>query len=170
MASEPLRIVFAGTPDFAAAHLAALLTSRHQVVAVYSQPDRPAGRGKKLAASPVKLLAEQHQLPVYQPHTLKDAAAQAELMALKPDLMIVVAYGLLLPQAVLDIPRLGCINVHASLLPRWRGAAPIQRAIEAGDTRYWCLHHADGSRAGYWSGVGAFGLFHFAYRYRRQFA
>ena len=134
MASEPLRIVFAGTPDFAAAHLAALLASRHQVVAVYSQPDRPAGRGKKLAASPVKLLAEQHQLPVYQPHTLKDAAAQAELMALKPDLMIVVAYGLLLPQDVLDIPRLGCINVHASLLPRWRGAAPIQRAIEAGDT------------------------------------
>jgi methionyl-tRNA formyltransferase len=134
MANEPLRIVFAGTPDFAAAHLAALLTSRHQVVAVYSQPDRPAGRGKKLAASPVKLLAEQHQLPVYQPQTLKDAATQAELAALKPDLMIVVAYGLLLPQAVLDIPRLGCINVHASLLPRWRGAAPIQRAIEAGDT------------------------------------
>ena len=134
MASEPLRIVFAGTPDFAAAHLAALLASRHQVVAVYSQPDRPAGRGKKLAASPVKLLAEQHQLPVYQPHTLKDAAAQAELAALQPDLVVVVAYGLLLPQAVLDIPRLGCINVHASLLPRWRGAAPIQRAIEAGDT------------------------------------
>jgi methionyl-tRNA formyltransferase len=134
MANEPLRIVFAGTPDFAAAHLTALLASRQQVIAVYSQPDRPAGRGKKLAASPVKQLAEKHQLPVYQPHTLKDAAAQAELAALKPDLMIVVAYGLLLPQAVLDIPRLGCINVHASLLPRWRGAAPIQRAIEAGDT------------------------------------
>lgn len=133
MATDPLRIVFAGTPDFAAVHLAALLENNHQVLAVYSQPDRPAGRGKKLAASPVKQLAERHQIPVYQPVTLKDAAAQAELAALKPDLMIVVAYGLLLPQAVLDIPRLGCINVHASLLPRWRGAAPIQRAIEAGD-------------------------------------
>lgn len=133
MAIDPLRIVFAGTPDFAAAHLAALLESGHQVIAVYSQPDRPAGRGKKLAASPVKQLAEQNNLPVYQPQTLKEAIAQEELAALKPDLMIVVAYGLLLPQAVLDIPRLGCINVHASLLPRWRGAAPIQRAIEAGD-------------------------------------
>ncbi|HQQ75110.1 MAG TPA: methionyl-tRNA formyltransferase [Pseudomonadales bacterium] len=133
MATDPLRIVFAGTPDFAAEHLAALLENNHQVLAVYSQPDRPAGRGKKLAASPVKQLAERHQIPVYQPVTLKDAAAQAELAAWKPDLMIVVAYGLLLPQAVLDIPRLGCINVHASLLPRWRGAAPIQRAIEAGD-------------------------------------
>jgi methionyl-tRNA formyltransferase len=128
-----LRIVFAGTPDFAATHLAALLDNGHQVLAVYSQPDRPAGRGKKLVASPVKQLAVQRGLPVYQPITLKDADAQAELAALVPDLMIVVAYGLLLPQAVLDIPRLGCINVHASLLPRWRGAAPIQRAIEAGD-------------------------------------
>ncbi len=134
MNSKSLRIVFAGTPDFAAAHLAALLESHHQIIAVYSQPDRPAGRGKKLAASPVKQLAEQNRLPVYQPLTLKDSDAQMELAALKPDLMIVVAYGLLLPQAVLDIPRLGCINVHASLLPRWRGAAPIQRAIEAGDT------------------------------------
>ncbi|HSC75118.1 MAG TPA: methionyl-tRNA formyltransferase [Pseudomonadales bacterium] len=134
MNSESLRIVFAGTPDFAAAHLAALLNSHHQMIAVYSQPDRPAGRGKKLAASPVKQLAEQQQIPVYQPITLKETAAQAGLAVLKPDLMIVVAYGLLLPQAVLDIPRLGCINVHASLLPRWRGAAPIQRAIEAGDT------------------------------------
>jgi methionyl-tRNA formyltransferase len=133
MANEPLRIVFAGTPDFAAAHLAALLKSHHQIIAVYSQPDRPAGRGKQLAASPVKRLAVQHQIPVYQPATLKDFSTQAELAALKPDLMIVVAYGLLLPQAVLEIPRLGCINVHASLLPRWRGAAPIQRAIEAGD-------------------------------------
>ena len=133
MNNKSLRIVFAGTPDFAAAHLAALLKSHHQIIAVYSQPDRPAGRGKKLAASPVKQLAEQNQLPVYQPQTLKDADTQAELAALQPDLMIVVAYGLLLPQAVLDIPRLGCINVHASLLPRWRGAAPIQRAIEAGD-------------------------------------
>lgn len=133
MTTSPLRTVFAGTPDFAAVHLAALLESGHQVIAVYCQPDRPAGRGKKLATSPVKQLAERHQIPVYQPVTLKDAAAQAELAAWKPDLMLVVAYGLLLPQAVLDIPRLGCINVHASLLPRWRGAAPIQRAIEAGD-------------------------------------
>ena len=133
MKNEPLRIVFAGTPEFAAVHLTALLESRHKVIAVYSQPDRPAGRGKKLAASPVKQLAEQHQVPVHQPTTLKNSDAQAELAALKPDLMIVVAYGLLLPQTVLDIPQLGCINVHASLLPRWRGAAPIQRAIEAGD-------------------------------------
>lgn len=131
--ATPMRIVFAGTPDFAASHLATLLASQHQVVAVYTQPDRPAGRGKKLAASPVKQLATLHQLPVYQPHTLQDDVAQADLAALKPDLMIVVAYGLLLPQTALDIPRLGCINVHASLLPRWRGAAPIQRAIEAGD-------------------------------------
>jgi methionyl-tRNA formyltransferase len=132
--AAPLRLVFAGTPDFAAAHLSALLGHSHQVVGVYTQPDRPSGRGKKLAESPVKQLAQQHGLPVYQPQSLKDADAQAELAALKPDLMIVVAYGLLLPQAALDIPRLGCINVHASLLPRWRGAAPIQRAIEAGDS------------------------------------
>lgn len=130
-----LRIVFAGTPDFAAHHLQALLDSRHQVIAVYSQPDRPAGRGKKLTASPVKALALEHAIPVYQPVSLKDPAAQAELAALQADIMVVVAYGLLLPQAVLDTPRLGCINVHASLLPRWRGAAPIQRAIEAGDDR-----------------------------------
>ena len=129
-----LRIVFAGTPDFAAAHLAALLGSRHTVVAVYSQPDRPAGRGKKLAASPVKQLAVERGIPVLQPVNFRDEADRAALAALQPDLMVVVAYGLLLPQAVLDIPRLGCINVHASLLPRWRGAAPIQRAIEAGDS------------------------------------
>lgn len=132
-APAPLRIVFAGTPDFAAAHLAALLDSRHTVVAVYSQPDRPAGRGKKLAASPVKQLAVGRGIPVLQPANFRDEADRAALAALQPDLMVVVAYGLLLPQAVLDIPRLGCINVHASLLPRWRGAAPIQRAIEAGD-------------------------------------
>jgi methionyl-tRNA formyltransferase len=131
--SEPLRIVFAGTPEFAAEHLKALLGSSHQIVAVYSQPDRPAGRGQKLTPSPVKLLAMQHEIPVLQPQTLRDPAAQAELAALKPDLMVVVAYGLILPQVVLDIPRLGCINSHASLLPRWRGAAPIQRAVEAGD-------------------------------------
>jgi methionyl-tRNA formyltransferase len=132
--TEALRIVFAGTPEFAAEHLKALLDSPHQIVAVYSQPDRPAGRGQKLAASPVKQLAVQHQITVLQPQSLRDPAAQAELAALKPDLMLVVAYGLILPQAVLDIPRLGCINSHASLLPRWRGAAPIQRAIEAGDS------------------------------------
>jgi methionyl-tRNA formyltransferase len=131
--SESLRIVFAGTPEFAAEHLKALLDTSHQIIAVYSQPDRPAGRGQKLTPSPVKQLALQHDIPVYQPQTLRDPAAQAELAALKPDLMVVVAYGLILPQMVLDIPRLGCINSHASLLPRWRGAAPIQRAVEAGD-------------------------------------
>ncbi|WP_036188017.1 methionyl-tRNA formyltransferase [Marinimicrobium agarilyticum] len=129
-----LRIVFAGTPNFAAHHLKALLASDHQLVGVYTQPDRPAGRGKKLQASPVKQLALDAGLPVYQPDSLKSEAAQAELATLDADLMVVVAYGLLLPKAVLDTPRLGCINVHASLLPRWRGAAPIQRAIEAGDT------------------------------------
>ncbi|WP_068828796.1 methionyl-tRNA formyltransferase [Pseudomonas sp. BMS12] len=128
-----MRIVFAGTPEFAAQHLQALLDAGRQVVAVYTQPDRPAGRGQKLMPSPVKQLALQHGLPVYQPQTLRDPAAQAELAALQPDLMVVVAYGLILPQVVLDAPRLGCINSHASLLPRWRGAAPIQRAVEAGD-------------------------------------
>lgn len=128
-----MRIVFAGTPEFAAQHLQALLDAGRDIVAVYTQPDRPAGRGQKLMPSPVKQLAQQHGLPVYQPQTLRDPAAQAELAALRPELMVVVAYGLILPQAVLDTPRLGCINSHASLLPRWRGAAPIQRAIEAGD-------------------------------------
>ena len=128
-----LKVIFAGTPDFAAVHLQALLDSEHRVVAVYTQPDRPAGRGKKLLASPVKQLAQQHQIAVYQPQSLRDEAAQAELAALGADIMVVVAYGLILPQAVLETPRLGCVNVHASLLPRWRGAAPIQRAIEAGD-------------------------------------
>ncbi len=129
----PLRIVFAGTPDFSVPPLAALLAAGHQVTAVYTQPDRPAGRGRKLTASPVKQLALEHGLPVYQPISLKGAAEQAQLAALDADLMVVVAYGLILPQAVLDAPRLGCINIHASLLPRWRGAAPIQRAIAAGD-------------------------------------
>lgn len=128
-----MRIVFAGTPEFAAQHLQALLDAGREIVAVYTQPDRPAGRGQKLAPSPVKQLALQHGIAVYQPQTLRDPAAQAELAALTPDLMVVVAYGLILPQVVLDTPRLGCINSHASLLPRWRGAAPIQRAIEAGD-------------------------------------
>ncbi|TWE06633.1 methionyl-tRNA formyltransferase [Pseudomonas sp. AG1028] len=131
--TEALRIVFAGTPEFAAAHLKALLGTDHQIVAVYTQPDRPAGRGQKLMPSPVKQLAVENSIPVLQPPSLKDAAAQAELAALKPDLLVVVAYGLILPQAVLDIPRFGCINSHASLLPRWRGAAPIQRAVQAGD-------------------------------------
>ncbi|MCE0914409.1 methionyl-tRNA formyltransferase [Pseudomonas sp. NMI760_13] len=128
-----MRIVFAGTPEFAAEHLKALLDSPYEIVAVYTQPDRPAGRGQKLMPSAVKALAVAHDIPVYQPQTLRNADAQAELAALKPDLMVVVAYGLILPQVVLDIPRLGCINSHASLLPRWRGAAPIQRAVEAGD-------------------------------------
>lgn len=128
-----LRIVFAGTPDFAAESLRALLQGQHDVVAVYTQPDRPAGRGRQLKASPVKQVALEHDLPVYQPVTLRDGEAQSALAALAPDLMVVAAYGLLLPQSVLDIPRLGCINVHASLLPRWRGAAPVQRAILAGD-------------------------------------
>jgi methionyl-tRNA formyltransferase len=130
----PLRIIFAGTPDFAALHLKALIDSEHQLIGVYTQPDRPAGRGKKVQASPVKRLACEAGLPVYQPLSLKDEHEQQRLASLQADLMIVVAYGLILPQAVLDAPRLGCLNVHASLLPRWRGAAPIQRAIEAGDT------------------------------------
>ncbi|MGY2573954.1 methionyl-tRNA formyltransferase [Vibrio sp. C8] len=131
--SQSLRIVFAGTPDFAARHLAALLSSEHEVIAVYTQPDRPAGRGKKLTASPVKTLALEHDIPVYQPENFKSDEAKQELADLNADLMVVVAYGLLLPQAVLDIPKLGCINVHGSILPRWRGAAPIQRSIWAGD-------------------------------------
>lgn len=128
-----LKLIFAGTPDFAARHLAALLSSDHEVVAVYTQPDKPAGRGQKLTASPVKELALAHDLPVYQPASLRKEEAQAELAALGSDLMVVVAYGLILPKVVLDTPRLGCINVHGSLLPRWRGAAPIQRSIWAGD-------------------------------------
>ena len=130
-----LKLVFAGTPEFAAAHLQALLDAGQQVCAVYTQPDRAAGRGKKLHASPVKQVALANNLPVFQPASLKDEQAQAQLAALNADLMVVVAYGLLLPQAVLDTPRLGCINVHASLLPRWRGAAPIERALLAGDDK-----------------------------------
>ncbi len=131
--SNSLRIIFAGTPDFAARHLQALLEAGHQVVAVYTQPDRPAGRGQQLQASPVKQLAVANEIAVYQPKSLKKAKAQAELAAIDADLMIVVAYGLILPPVVLATPRLGCINVHGSLLPRWRGAAPIQRSIWAGD-------------------------------------
>jgi methionyl-tRNA formyltransferase len=133
--SRPLRILFAGTPAFAAASLASLLASRHEVIGVYTQPDRPSGRGRRLTSSPVKTLALEHGLPVRQPATLGSPQTQAELAGLGADVMVVVAYGLILPRAVLDTPRLGCLNVHASLLPRWRGAAPIQRAIEAGDSQ-----------------------------------
>jgi methionyl-tRNA formyltransferase len=129
----PLRLIFAGTPDFAAKALHALIRSPHEIVAVYTQPDRPAGRGRKLTPSPVKQLALQHQLTVLQPASLKTAEATEQLRALDADVMVVAAYGLLLPPKVLEMPRYGCLNIHASLLPRWRGAAPIQRAILAGD-------------------------------------
>ena len=130
---KPLNIIFAGTPDFAAQHLQALLASQHQVIAVYTQPDKPAGRGKKLQPSAVKQLALAHNLPIFQPKSLRKEEAQQQLAQLNADVMVVVAYGLILPKAVLAMPRLGCLNVHGSLLPRWRGAAPIQRAIWAGD-------------------------------------
>lgn len=128
-----MKILFAGTPQFAATALEALLAQGHEVVAVLTQPDRPAGRGMKLTPSPVKQTALSHGLPVLQPLTLKQADIQQELAAYAADVMVVAAYGLILPQAVLDMPRFGCLNIHASLLPRWRGAAPIQRAILAGD-------------------------------------
>ncbi|MDT4288509.1 methionyl-tRNA formyltransferase [Methylomonas sp. MO1] len=130
-----MKIVFAGTPDFAVPTLQALLDSRHQVCAVYTQPDRPAGRGRKLTASPIKELAISANIPVYQPENFKSPESIAQLASLTADLMVVVAYGLILPKAVLDIPRQGCINVHGSLLPRWRGAAPIHRAVMAGDSK-----------------------------------
>lgn len=128
-----LTVVFAGTPEFGLPCLDALIQSRHHLKAVYTQPDRPAGRGRKLQESPVKEWAINHQIPVYQPLNFKNQEAVDELSALKPDVMVVIAYGLILPKAVLEIPRLGCINVHASLLPRWRGASPIQHAILHGD-------------------------------------
>ncbi|GFE78691.1 methionyl-tRNA formyltransferase [Steroidobacter agaridevorans] len=131
--SSQLSLIFAGTPEFSVPPLEALVASRHRVLAVYTQPDRPAGRGQQVTMSAVKQCALKHQLPVEQPPTLKDPAAVERLAQYQADLMIVVAYGLLLPKAVLDTPRLGCVNIHASLLPRWRGAAPIQRAIQAGD-------------------------------------
>lgn len=134
MHTSHLKVVFAGTPEFAAEALTALINSEHEVIAVYTQPDRPAGRGRKLKASPVKEVAEKYNLPIYQPESLKSESDQQQLRELNPDVMIVAAYGLILPQVVLDIPRMGCLNIHASLLPRWRGAAPIQRAILAGDT------------------------------------
>jgi methionyl-tRNA formyltransferase len=130
-----MRILFAGTPDFAVAALNALLQSEHAVIGVYTQPDRPAGRGRKLKASPVKARALEAGIPLFQPLTLRDDEAQQQLQALEAELMVVVAYGLILPKAVLDGPQYGCINIHASLLPRWRGAAPIQRAIHAGDAQ-----------------------------------
>lgn len=129
----PLKIVFAGTPAFSVPALDALLASAHQVVAVYTQPDRPAGRGRRLRLSPVKQRAVEHQLTVMQPSNLRDADVQHSLAQWRADVMVVVAYGLLLPAAVLAMPAMGCINIHASLLPRWRGAAPIQRALLAGD-------------------------------------
>lgn len=141
MTTTPLRVAFAGTPEFAAVALDAILAAGHTVPLVLTQPDRPAGRGMKLQASPVKQLALQHGLPVAQPHSLRldgkypdeAAAARDALLAAQPDVMVVAAYGLILPQWTLDLPRLGCLNIHGSLLPRWRGAAPIHRAIEAGD-------------------------------------
>ncbi|MBT5230093.1 MAG: methionyl-tRNA formyltransferase [Methylococcales bacterium] len=130
-----MRILFAGTPDFSVPPLQALIDSEHEVCGVYTQPDRPSGRGRKLTASPVKAAALANNIPVFQPESLKGDEAQAELAALKPDLMVVVAYGLILPKVVLEMPTYGCFNIHASLLPRWRGAAPIQRAIMAGDAQ-----------------------------------
>ncbi|MEJ2552582.1 MAG: methionyl-tRNA formyltransferase [Gammaproteobacteria bacterium] len=132
--ADKLKIIFAGTPEFAQTALAALLESRHEICAVYTQPDRPAGRGRKLTASPVKQLAQQRGIPVLQPASLKPAEQHETLRSFDADIMVVVAYGLILPQAVLTIPRYGCLNIHGSLLPRWRGAAPIQRAILAGDS------------------------------------
>jgi len=130
-----MRVVFAGTPEFAAQALAAILADGNEVVLVLTQPDRPARRGMSLQASPVKQLALQHGLPVHQPSSLKSEDACQPIIEARPDVMVVAAYGLILPQAALDIPRLGCLNIHASLLPRWRGAAPIQRAILAGDAK-----------------------------------
>ena len=134
-----MKIIFAGTPEFAAVALKALIATEHEIVAVYTQPDRKAGRGQKLTASAVKQLALEHNLAVYQPLHFKSSteeglAAQAELQALNADVMVVAAYGLILPQVVLDMPKYGCLNIHGSLLPRWRGAAPIQRAIATGDS------------------------------------
>lgn len=129
-----MKVIFAGTPEFAAQALSALLAAGHDIPLVLTQPDRPAGRGMSLQASPVKQVATQNGIEVFQPLSLKDAEAQARVAAVQADVMVVAAYGLILPQAVLDLPRHGCLNIHASLLPRWRGAAPIQRAILAGDS------------------------------------
>ena len=133
-----MRVIFMGTPAFALPALTALLASEHSVVAVYSQPPRPAGRGQKLTPSPIQQLAEQHGIPVYTPTSLKSAESQQQFAALQADVAVVAAYGLLLPQAILDAPKHGCINIHPSDLPRWRGAAPIQRTIMAGDSHTAC--------------------------------
>ncbi len=133
--SSPLRIIFAGTPDFSVAPLQALINAGHEVIAVYTQPDRPAGRGRTLKPGPVKQVALDNNIAVYQPLNFKLEEDLQQLEALQADVMVVVAYGLILPQRVLDAPKHGCLNIHASLLPRWRGAAPIQRAIQAGDSR-----------------------------------
>ncbi|WP_262964408.1 methionyl-tRNA formyltransferase [Methylobacter psychrophilus] len=130
-----MKIIFAGTPDFAVPSLQMLLASKHDICAIYTQPDRPAGRGRQLHVSPVKALALKHEIPVFQPVNLKMDEDFQQLLSLNADLIVVVAYGVILTQAVLDVPRLGCINVHGSLLPRWRGAAPIQRALIAGDEK-----------------------------------
>ena len=132
--TDALRVIYAGTPDFAVPALQALIESHHEVVAVYTQPDRPAGRGRKLQASPVKLTAEAAGIPVEQPENFRDEQTTEQLASYNADVMVVAAYGIILPQLVLDTPRFGCLNIHGSLLPRWRGAAPIQRAILAGDT------------------------------------
>ena len=133
--SKPLNIIFAGTPDFAAKHLEALIQSEHNVVAVYCPPDKPSGRGKKLTACATKNLALTHDLTVEQPQNFKDACDQEKLAQFDADIMVVVAYGLLLPKVILDAPKYGCINVHGSILPQWRGAAPIQRSLEMGDKK-----------------------------------
>ena len=134
MTQSPLKLVFAGTPDFAAVALQALIEQGHEICAVYCQPDRPAGRGKKLVAGPVKQLALEHNIPVEQPLNFKESNSVETLASYQADLMVVVAYGLLLPKVVLETPKFGCVNIHGSILPRWRGAAPIHRAIEAGDS------------------------------------
>ncbi|MSQ45265.1 MAG: methionyl-tRNA formyltransferase, partial [Nitrosomonadaceae bacterium] len=128
-----MKIIFAGTPVFAAHALEALLKAGHEIAMVLTQPDRPAGRGMQVTSSAVKRLAQQHELPLLQPHSLKQSEIDSQLTLINADVMVVAAYGLILPKSILNIPRLGCLNIHASLLPRWRGAAPIQRSILAGD-------------------------------------
>ena len=151
-----MKVIFMGSPDFSVPVLDALVAAGHEVVCVYCQPPRPAGRGKKDRPTPVQARAEALGLPVRHPKSLKGEAEQAEFVALRADVAVVVAYGLILPQAVLDAPAKGCLNIHASLLPRWRGAAPIHRAIMAG-CRNGRLHHADGGRFGYRAGADVAG-------------